>query len=108
MTSEYNTDWSGVPSTHPSAKPETFRQVNNVLAVFIHEGYLRGSTFRDCYFEVADSQEPFDTFAGKTRVEVQVLWFDRKPATTWAHLTLIGKWELLRNYSGEVVANIGN
>ncbi len=108
MASEYNIDWSGVPNTHPSAKPETFRQVNNVLAVLVREGYLRGSTLRDCYFEVADCQEPFDTFAGKTRVEVQVLWFGRKPATTWTHITLTGKYELLRNYNGEVVANIGN
>ena len=106
MTGEYNTDWSSVPDTNPNAKPTAHRQVKHVLAVLVHEGFLRGSKFNDCYFEVADSKEPFDTFAGKTRVEVQVLWFGRKPATTWAHVTLIGKYELLRNYSGEVVANI--
>ena len=107
MAGEYNTDWNSVPNTHSNAKPESYRQVKNVLAVLINEGFLRGSTLRDCYFEVADCQQPFDTFDGKTRIEVQVLWFGRKPATTWAHVTLNGKWELLRNYSGEVVANIG-
>lgn len=106
MPNEYNTDWSDVPDTHPNAIPESHRQVNNVLAVLIHEGFLRGSTFKDCYFEVADSLEPFDTYAGKTRVEVKVLWFGRKPKTTWAHVTLNGKWELIRSHSGEVVANI--
>lgn len=106
MAGEYNTDWNSVPNTHPNAKPESYRQVKNVLAVLIHEGFLRGSTFNDCYFEVADCPQPFDTFDGKTRVEVQVLWFGRKPATTWAHITLNDKYELLRNYSGEVVNNI--
>jgi hypothetical protein len=106
MAGEYNTEWNDVPNTYPNAKPESYRQVKNVLAVLIHEGFLRGSTFNDCYFEVADSLQPFDVFDGKTRVEVQVLWFNRKPVTTWAHITLNGKYELLRNYSGEVVANI--
>lgn len=105
MNSEYNTDWSEVPNTHPNTKTETFRQVNNGLAILVHEGYLRGTSFRDCYFEVADSQEPFDTFAGKTRVEVH-LWFGKKPATTWAHITLTDIYELIRKYSGKVVANI--
>ena len=107
MTSEYNTDWSGVPDTHPNAKPTAHRHVEHVLAVLVHEGFFRGSIIEDCYFEVADSQEPFDTFAGKTRVEVQVLWFGRKPKTTWAHITLSGKYELLRDYRGTVVKNIG-
>ena len=75
MTSEYNTDWSSVPDTNPNAKPTAYRQVKHVLAVLVHEGFLRGSKFNDCYFEVADSKEPFDTFAGKTRVEVKALWF---------------------------------
>jgi hypothetical protein len=34
------------------------------------------------------------------------LWFGRKPKTTWAHITLNGNWELLRNFSGTVVKNI--
>jgi hypothetical protein len=106
MDGNYDTNWEGVPNTYPNAKPESFRQVKNALAVLIHEGFLRGSTFRDCYFEVAESKEPFDIFDGKTRVEVKVLWFGRKPKTTWAHITLNGNWELLRNFSGTVVKNI--
>lgn len=107
MTTDYSTDWSdGVPHTHARAKPESYRLVKNVLAVLVHEGSLRESTFKDCYFELSDSSEPFDTFNGKTRAEVKVLWFGKKPKTTWTHITLNGKWELLRNYTGKVVANI--
>jgi hypothetical protein len=106
MASEYNTDWTGVPNKYPIAKPISYRQVMNVRAVHIHEGYLRGATFNNCYFEVADCIDPFDTYAGKSRIEVKVLWFDRKPATTWTHITLIGNFELLDDYSGSVVENI--
>ena len=104
--SEYNTNWDDIPDTHKHAVPKTFRTVKNVLAVHIQEGALRGSELINCFFEVANNEATFDTFDGKRRIEVKVLWFGRKPKTTWAHITLKGKWELKPNYSGEVVENI--
>jgi hypothetical protein len=104
--SEYNTNWDDVPHTHKDAIPKKMRQVKNVLAVHIQEGTFRDSQLTDCYFEVANNEASVDTFDGKRRIEVKVLWFGRKPKTTWAHITLNGKWELKPNYSGEVVENI--
>jgi hypothetical protein len=106
MACEYNTDWNSVPNTHPNTKPLSYRQVENVPALLIQEGFLRGSTFNDCYFEVANSPRSFDTFDVKKRIEVEVLWFRKKPATTWAHITLNEKFEFICNFSGEVDANI--
>ena len=106
MTDEYNTDWTGISNTYSKAKPNSFRKVKDVKAVLIHDGYFRGSKLKDCYFEVVQSKEPLSTFKGKQRVEVKVLWFGRKPKTTWAHITLVGKYELLPKYTGDVVANI--
>ena len=72
------------------------------------EFYISGIEFLGPVKEAsAEVAQPFDVFDGKTRVEVKVYWFERKPKTTWAHITLNGEWELLRNYSGNVVDNIG-
>ena len=101
-----NTDWEGIPHTSPNASPVEMRRVVDVLAIRIRNGHLRGSDIKEGVFELADVAQPFDVFDGKTRVEVKVCWFERKPKTTWAHITLNGEWELLRNYSGNVVDNI--
>jgi len=106
MLTEITTEWNHKYDTHPSAKPDVqLRQVVDVLAIRITNGHLRGSDF-DGVFEVAETSDPFDVFAGKQRVEVKVGWFGMKPKTTWSHITLNGEWELIRNYSGKVVHNI--
>ena len=71
----------------------------------INNGYLRGSVF-DGVFEVADVPKPFGVHTGSLRVEVKVGWFGMKTKSSWSHVTLKGEWELLRNYSGEVVHNL--
>lgn len=106
MTTEYSTNWDDIPDTNKNAKPKTFRSVKNASVIFISNGSLRNSQFTDCYFELANNEPNFDIFDGKRRVEVKVLWFGRKPKTTWAHITLNGDWELKPNYSGLVVENI--
>ncbi len=103
----YNHDWSNVPDTSKVAKPISFRTVENKLVVKVEESFFRGSHFKSCYFEVADKKEPIDTYMGKQRIEVKVLWFGRKPRTSWAHITLVGNYELIYGYTGEVVNDFG-
>jgi hypothetical protein len=73
--------------------------------VRIVNGYLRGSTF-DGIFEVAEVPQPLSLHAGVLRVEVKVGWFGMKPKTSWSHVTLGDKWQLMRNYSDKVVHNL--
>ncbi len=105
MVTEITTEWDDKYNKHPSVQPVEHRYVVDVLAVRVEKAHLRGSDF-DGVFEVADVPKPFDSYADKPRVQVKVGWFGMKPKTTWAHITLNGEWELVRNYSGEVVHNL--
>lgn len=105
MVTEITTEWDDKYNKHTNAEPVEHRYVVDVLAVRVQKAHLRGSDF-DGVFEVADVPKPFDSYADKPRVQVKVGWFGMKPKTTWAHITLNGEWELIRNYSGEVVHNL--
>jgi hypothetical protein len=105
MVTEITTDWNSKYDTNAHAVPVEHRHVVDVLAVHVTNAHLRGSDFSG-YFEVADVPKPFDSYADKQRVQVKVGWFGMKPKTTWTHITLNGEWELIRNYSGEVVHNL--
>lgn len=106
MIPSYPTDWSKIPHEHEKAKPsDELRVVYNQLAIRIDEGFLRGSTFSGI-FQIANVNAPFRIVKGELRVEVVVGWFGAKPKKTWTHITLKGKWKLLKNYSGQVVTNI--
>lgn len=100
-----NTNWNNIPNTHADARPVEYRRVLDVLAIRIVEGAFRNAEVAGV-FEIADIAEPFDIHDGNLRVQVKCCWFERKPPTSWAHITLNGQWELLRNYTGEVVDNI--
>ena len=106
MLPNYSTDWSNIPHEHEKAKPNgELRVVYNQLAIRIDEGFLRGSTFSGVFL-IANVNAPFKIVKGELRVEVVVGWFGSKPKTTWTHITLKGKWKLLKNYSGQVETNI--
>ena len=60
-------------------------------------------------FEVSDHPSPLAVYKdGLTRVEVRCLWYGRKPSSSWMHLTLRGRWKLIRAHKGSVVENIGS
>jgi hypothetical protein len=102
-----NTDWTGIPHTDRAASCITYREVRNVMVVEVTTAAIRGATV-DGAFEVSDHPEPIVVHNdGLVRVEVKCLWYGRKPPTTWMHLTLQGKWKLVRSYSGPVVSDIG-
>lgn len=102
---ELTKDWADVPHKHQSAAPSESRYVVDVPAIRIKNGHLRGSDF-DGVFELADVTLPINVLGGKLKAEVKVGWFGRRPLKSWAHITLNGDWELLKNYSGKVVHNL--
>jgi len=106
MTTEISTNWDGIRNTNPNATVNRTRKALDTLAIRVESAGLRMATVSDV-FEVADIPQPFSLVNGELKVEVKCLWYDRKPPTSWAHLTLIGNWELIRNFSGEVADNIG-
>jgi hypothetical protein len=106
MAIEINTNWDGIRNTNPKASVIRTRKVLDTLAIRVESAELRLATVSNV-FELADIPQPFSLVDGELKVEVKCLWYDRKPPTTWSHLTLGKKWELIRNYSGDVADNIG-
>jgi hypothetical protein len=106
MPSEITNMWNQTYNTNAKAKPIEHREVKNARVVRVNNAHLRGSDFSGV-FELADVTDPFDFFDGKERAEVQVGWFGMKPKTTWSHITLGEGWELIENFSGKVVHNLG-
>lgn len=105
MSAEINKNWDGIRNTNPNAIVNRTRKALDSLAIRVESAELRSATLT-AVFEVADIPQPFSLVDGKLKVEVKCLWYDRKPPTSWAHLTLGSQWELIRNYSGEVADNI--
>ena len=105
MTTEINTDWDGIPNSNPNATVKSHRRVVDTLAIRLKSASIRNAVVSDV-FELADIPQPFSLFNGVLRVEVKCLWYERKPHTSWTHLQLLDNWELIRNYSGNVVDNI--
>ena len=98
--------WNHLYDTNAHAQPIQHRRVDSALVVHIEQAYLRGSHFAG-FFEVAHVPSPFDVVKGRLRVQCKVGWFGMKPKTTWSHISIVGKWQLLPNYTGSVVHNIG-
>ena len=106
MLVDITTEWNHRYDQNNNAKPNTKgRYVVDVLAIRIKNGHLRGSNF-DGIFELADIPKPFDIRSAELRVQVKVGWFGMKPKTSWPHITLKEEWELIRNYTGDVVHNL--
>ncbi len=95
----------GTPSTKVNAKPISFRHVKNALVIKL-SGHYRNAKISG-RFEIYPHKRPFRIHEGKLRVLVDCKWFDDRPGSTALKVELSGRWELLRNYNGKVVDNIG-
>jgi hypothetical protein len=95
----------GTPYTNEHAKPTRVRKVVNTLAIKL-TGMYRNATIRGV-FAVYPDKRPFRIHKGKLRVLVDCAWFDDRPGSHALKVELSGSWELLPNYTGEVVDNVG-
>lgn len=102
---DISSNWDGKYNTYTGATVSAHRKVKNVTAIEIVNGFYRGSEINGI-FEVANTEDPVKEKNGELKVEVMCGWFGMKPRTTWIHITLSGKWELVANYSGSVVLNL--
>ena len=101
---DYKTDWTGVPHTAKTAKVVRERHVENSKVIRVDNAYIRGSTVSG-YFKLA-SEAVVKTYAGKRRIEVECLWFGRKPATSWMNITLLSEPEFINGYTGKVALDV--
>ena len=101
------TNWDRKYDTNTEATVTAYRKVKNVAAIEIINGFYRGSEINGI-FEVANTEDPVKEKNGKLKVEVLCGWFGIKPRTTWIHITLTGKWEILESYSGDVALNLSS
>lgn len=105
MTIPLNASWDEIPHTNPLAKPTSVRYVLDSPSIRLINGRIRGATVSGV-FELANVPKQFDDFNGNRRVQVKVGWFGAKPLTSWTHITLGDEWELIPNFTGDVVHNI--
>ena len=106
MNTAPNTDWENIPHTDPKATVISHRKIVDTLAIRIISGSIRDAVVCDEVFEIADNPQPFGIHDGVLRAEVKCFWYARKPPSSWMHIKLLGDWELIHNYSGEVADNI--
>lgn len=107
MKQPYSTNWTGVPHTDKRAHVIGTEAVKNAHVVRLTKASIRCAIIENAHFEVADVNDIYSTYGGNQRVEVQCLWYGKKPPNTWMHLTHLGECEEVRQFSGEVVCNIG-
>ena len=100
-----NTDWIGVPHTDKNATIKRHRKVLDVLAIRVFNASIRSAVVSDV-FELADITTPLSCSNGKIQAEVKCFWNERKPLTSWMHLSLEQEWEIIRNFTGNVADNI--
>jgi hypothetical protein len=105
MPTKPSTDWTGVPMTYPYATVREPKQVSNASVVRLSKAFIRGSEITNGVFLLADGAE-VRSYAGRQRIEVQCLWFGKKPKTTWMNITLLCAPKFDSSYSGEVAWDI--
>lgn len=107
MTNSFNTDWTGIRHVDAMAQIVSHRAVRNARVVEVTNGSIRSAKISGVFQLANHADDPVKTRSGKRQVEVQCLWYGRKPLSTWMHLTLLGECTISENYSGAVVADIG-
>ncbi|TWO69497.1 hypothetical protein FN976_19625 [Caenimonas sedimenti] len=95
------------PKTHPQARPQAWRPVQNATVIHVKGATYRGSREITGTFQLADSEQGPVAHAGKLRVEVLCSWFGVKPPTTFPKLVVQpGDFRVESGFSGDVVDDI--
>jgi len=104
MAKRISTEWTGIPTKSKTASVKDHAPVRNVRVVHLSKATIRNSQVSGV-FKVAEGAE-VKTYAGKRRIEVECLWFGRKPPTTWMNITILCTPRFDENYSGNVAWDI--
>jgi hypothetical protein len=110
MCEQYSTMWAGIRTTDDLAEPICWRKLSGPFRrIFVTRATIRNAMIENEYFALASSRNTRPTYGPGDRVEVQCLWYGRKPPNTCMHLTLQGEARLVSPEEGaaKVVWNIG-
>lgn len=95
------------PSTDTNAKPTVVCHVINHRVVLIKDGSIRGARVKNLFFLPAD-EGAHPRHDAHQRVSVKCYWYNWRPKTSWMGILVKeGAYEIIENYSGEVVVNFG-
>jgi hypothetical protein len=105
MAKQPRTDWDNIPHQTPNARIVDYKDVKNARVIHLTKATIRNCEVSGTFLLAAGAE--MKTYAGRQRIEVQCLWFGRKPYTTWMHITVLGGVRHQDNYFGKVVWDIG-
>ena len=105
---QYRTDWDGIPQTDSSAKTVRSEPAPpGRHVVYVKQATIRNATVTNAYFLLTEDYAVQQRNNGTERLEVECLWYDRKPKTTWMNITVQpGQYEIQSSEGISVVANI--
>ena len=107
MITENMLDWSYVPDTDKKAEPVAWHDVAvGQLVIKVTNAEIRKAVVSGCFL-VVQKDNPRSYKDGNWRIEVECLWYGKKPKTTWMHLTVNNGFEYVQGYDGKVISNIG-
>ena len=97
------------PHTSKSAAPKGFRIVTDATVIKVSRAKYRNSNPLNGCFEVVNLGVPTKIYKSKLRSEVYCSWFSIKPPTVFPQILLQTPgctWNIIYNYSGEVIDNL--
>jgi hypothetical protein len=100
--------WGKTPNTDSKAVPIEWAKVKSVMAITISKASLRLAKIKSQTFEVADVENPIRLIKGQLCVDVKCSWYGKRAVSTdTQRLTITNNYKLVKDYTGEVVKNIG-
>ena len=105
MPASYPTWKPDTPHTDDAAKPCATRRVSGVFAIRVAGASYRGSHPFDGVLELVSTRP--QTVKGERRFEVYCGWHGVKSRGTFPRISP-GKYEILMDYTGEVIDNISS
>ena len=110
MTSllEHIKEWSTIPNTDPKAKAFEWDDAPPNRKVLVAEiARIRNATIHNEKFLIAEGCEPKEQKDGSERIQVECLWYGKRPRTTWMHIKIeSGRYHIKNSTDDKVVKNI--
>ncbi len=96
------------PFTDKLAKPIKYESAPaDRTCIRVSNAFYRDAIFSGVFL-VADSEDPHSRNKdGMETIEVECYWYNWRPKTRWIRITLPTAPEYLKDYSGDVIRNLG-
>ena len=103
------TDWDSIPHTDPNAQPVDREPApTGRYIVHVSEASIRNAIIRNESFLLVEDYVVQQRSNGTERLEVEYLWYGRRPKVTWMNITVQpGDYDIEPSDGRNVVTNIG-